>query len=294
MKLDRRTFLKSFGVTAAGLILGGFENRYAYGTESLDLLKSPIILKGVETSYDDYCNNIKESENSALDSLRICEAVWHNPEGLKSKVEDSGKLVPFFGDTTVITMDEETKEISTFYQKKIIEAVPEVFAEPLDEKYFHITIHDLSNGPVETDDLKSRMEKNKLLCREAFNKLAEYFEKYPEQAVIKVRSTCLLPHATVSIRFIPETERDYRILFNIYNLLEEVLYLEYWLRLHISLCYFKPFPFTEEQMKLLYKVLEKYNKEMDFSVSMDFRKLAYQRFYDMNDYRDVFLVSESI
>ncbi|MCD4784817.1 MAG: hypothetical protein K8T10_13455 [Candidatus Eremiobacteraeota bacterium] len=257
-------------------------------------LTVPARLKGIETPFEEYSDTVRKEQLSSIDALKSPDVCWHDPEGLKEKVDGAGKLTPFWGDTVVVRTGKKETALATAVQKRVIEAVPDVFAKPLDPATFHITIHDLDNAPDKTDKLEDKMQGNKANCHKIFEELAGYFKKHPDQAVVKLKPSLVCPDATVSIGFLPATEKDYRTIMNLRNQFDKVVNLDNWLRMHISLCYFKPAPFSSEQRQKLHAVLHEVNKDLDLPVELDFRKLVYQRFNNMNSYHDKFSVSDCI
>jgi len=255
-------------------------------------LTGPARLVGKDTSYEDYCQLVHRNESRSIEALQDTDIYWHDIERLQNKVTDSGEHRPFYGDTTVVRMGPEEIEKAARIQKKIIQAVPEIFAEPLAEDGFHITIHDLSNNKENTAELQASMKHNKKQCRKMFGKLARHFAEHPDEAIINLKPSLISPDATVSMGFVPANEKDYRTVMNIRNLFDDIVDLGNVLKMHISLCYFKPFPFSDEDRGKLSAILKEMNEDLDFPVQLDLRRLAYQRFNDMNSYLDHFLVAD--
>ena len=89
------------------------------------------------------------------------------------------------------------------------------------------------------------------------------------------------------LSFVPASEEEYRTLFNVHKLFDEVVKLPYFLRPHVTLDYFLPRPFSEVDKQQLSKTLIEINKEELPSIELDLYKLYYQYFYSMDDYRNM-------
>lgn len=259
-------------------------------TDEIDLT-GPVKIRGVETSFKDYCEAVESSQDAAVEALKSPRVRWHDLDRLRKKVDEDGRYIPFYGDTLVVRSSEEDVERASALQKKIIEAVPGIFAEPLHPSTFHITIHDLDNGN-DRGKLEPKMDENREKVKREFKKLSEYFKKHPDQAIVYLKPSIVCPDATVSIKFLPASEKDYRTVMNLRDRFDKIVNLDNRLEMHVSLCYFKPKNFSGRQREKLYSVLTGVNKNLDFPVKMDLRNLAYQRFFSMNDYRDQFTMSD--
>ncbi|MBQ7888532.1 MAG: hypothetical protein IJ356_02095 [Erysipelotrichaceae bacterium] len=68
-----------------------------------------------------------------------------NPNCLK-KVNERGEFCQFYGDTLVYLLDDKVKNHCRYYQDQLYQYCEDVFAEPLNEETFHLTLHDLNNS----------------------------------------------------------------------------------------------------------------------------------------------------
>lgn len=79
-----------------------------------------------------------------------------NPN-LRMKVDETGRFLPFYGNTTVFLLDEETKTKLQQLQQELYHHAGWMLSQPLDPSTFHMTLHDLVNGPVRNQELLEKM-----------------------------------------------------------------------------------------------------------------------------------------
>jgi hypothetical protein len=250
----------------------------------------PVKLKNNPMNFDEYIKTINMEQTSSLNYLKSDDVQWSVPGSLKIKVNDEGVLLPFYGDTTVIPLEPEDIEPANEFQSRLRKNFSGMFAEALLPEHFHITLHDLSNG-AEEDPIAGQMEINRKKCSQIFENVEEYLQKHPEHSKVKLNSTYIYNSCNISIvlGFAPATDHDYRTIMNLYNYFDDVVYLNYWLRMHLTLSYFKPYQFSADEIHALAGELDLLNKNK-ITITLDMHKLAYQRFYSMNDYRTVMQV----
>jgi hypothetical protein len=248
-------------------------------------LTGPVSIKGEPWSYQHYVTLLTGEIDGAIDFLYQPDMEWSVPESLRAKVNQQGELTPFFGDTTVFSLsDGEIKKVGA-----LIDTLQptSLFATPLDRQQLHMTLHDLNNSPRK-EEVSTAMESTQLQTEKIMQQLNLYLERHPEDRYINMVSTkafdCL--NIAVLLGFKPASERDYKILMNLYNLFEPVVYLDYWLRPHVTLTYFKPRVPTEDEVALLRDSIERVNQH-SVELKLDIMELAYQHFYDMNSYQTV-------
>ena len=70
-----------------------------------------------------------------------------NPS-VSQKVNHENRFQPFYGDTIVFNLNEETKGKLSNIVNVLYDTVPECFTEKLVADTFHMTLHDLSNSPI--------------------------------------------------------------------------------------------------------------------------------------------------
>jgi hypothetical protein len=252
-------------------------------------LLNPVFWNCELIEYTDYCQTVKREQQSALEHLGHN---WIVPESLKAKVFEDGTLKPFFGDTIVSTLTLETSQQIKTIQDSLYQQNG-IFATKLDYRQFHVTIHDLNNGN-QRKEIEDKMTESCVACRQIFTQLADYFRQYPEQAIIKLEGTNVFPCLNISLLLglIPASDQDFRILLNVHNLFNEVVSLDYWLRPHITLAYFRPIKLSQPEIRNLSYLLAKHNPPQ-FQIQLDLKQLAYQIFEDMNHYQDEYLVQDA-
>lgn len=255
-------------------------------------LTIPVKLKNSPMDFEQYCNTIEREQTSSINWMTASDARWNVPDSLKVKVDEEGTLKPFFGDTVVIPNEKADISRLVAFKNELHHLVGDLCASPLLPEHFHITLHDLSNGR-RSESLENNMEDNSEKCRLIFERVAGYLYKNDDQANIKLISTYAYPSCNISavLGFAPKTDKDYRIIMNLYNLFDDVVYLNYWLRMHLTLTYFKPFEFSQRQMLELVDAFNNLNRNK-IEIQLNLWKMAYQRFDNMNDYKTIFSLAE--
>lgn len=252
----------------------------------MDLCLKPKV-KNKVMLYSDYCSILKrEIEEEHIKFAENC-IKWEIKEGVTRKVNTYGQYLKFCGDTIVWPCDEKSIKNCFELQKKVYSSCSDLLAEPLDPSFFHITIHDLNNefNVLNPNDLEIKMEDAKLQAFDVFKNLNDYLANNPEDSFINLNSIGLSTSNMVSfvLKFIPASERDFNIMMNLYNLFDEIVYLDYFLRPHISLGYFLPSNVGKYGMKEISKLME-YSRMHTIDVTVNIKEIVYQRFNDMNNY----------
>lgn len=197
-----------------------------------------------------------------------------NPN-LRKKVDEQGKLLPFGGNTVVFLLDPETCRAISKLQAELYEKAGWMLAEPLTEDTFHMTLHDLENGPPEDTDLPRRMG----LARE---KAAPMVESFREEAPIRMRATWMFNMVSTSIvlGLRPVDGEGWERLSRMYGELEQVRRLGYALTPHITLAYYRPGTWDASAAEALRSTL----RPVELEVTLDPARLVLQKFSDMNHY----------
>lgn len=248
-------------------------------------------MKGQDWTFNKYTETLNNEQIGSLNYLDSPDIVWNIPESLTHKVFEDGVLKPFFGDTTVFELTKkEVSKISPLIDK--LESIRDFLAEPLDSDHLHLTLHDLSNSPIE-GTVDTEMSVNHAKISKLFPRIKKYIEENPEYRKIKMVSTNAFPCLNISILlgFAPKTEKDFKALINLYNLFDDVVYIDHWLRPHVTLSYFKPKVLDKDQIGQLSTVLKEINSHK-VEIELDILELVYQRFYDMNQYETIFTLKE--
>ena len=201
---------------------------------------------------------------------------------LWKKVDEFGKMKTFVGNTTVFLLPEEVKAKIHVIQNKLYEVCPDVFAEPLVADTFHITLHDLLNGE-ESDDLKWRIGEIQHKAKQFVYQIAEKNEE------IRLKSSVLfnMVNTSMVLGFEPADEESCQKMMEYYELLQEVVYLNYPLTPHVTVAYFKPCRIEAEQVHDIQNVIHWVNKQEAIEVTLNTKMLVYQLFQHMNCYYSV-------
>ena len=206
-----------------------------------------------------------------------------NPSLVK-KVDEDNAFRTFYGDTIVFDLDNATKEKLAEYVGKIYERAPECFCEKLIPRTYHMTLHDLSNAPI-LDEVAAELFDNELKVLE--------FKKKIDACKIKMKSKCIfnMVNTSLVLGLYPVDEEEYEKLMKLYFFFDEVKELGYPLTPHITLAYYNVNGFSVESARKLEKVVADLN-ECELEVELNVKELYYQKFRSMNDYINIFSMSD--
>lgn len=200
-----------------------------------------------------------------------------NPN-LRKKVDEAGNLLPFLGNTVVFLMDDDTKEKLRQLQESLYRAVPDMLAQPLQMSTFHMTQHDLANGTPEQPGLQDYM-------RYTQERVSRILPGWKDAPPLRMKTTWLfnMVNTSIVLGLKPADEESWHRLDEMYTTLEDVVYLGYALTPHITMTYFLPGTYTQEQVQRLSSALRK----VDLEITLDMKNLVFQEFSDMNHYETV-------
>lgn len=200
-----------------------------------------------------------------------------NPN-LRKKVDESGAFIPYRGNTVVFLLEEAVKNRLAELQNSLYEAAGDMLAQRLGKDTFHMTLHDLVNGPKDTPGLQACMARTQ---REAGKQMRQWNEFPP----LRMRGTWIfnMVNTSLVLGLEPEDEQSARGLDEMYCRLESVVPLGYGMTPHITLAYFRPGEYGPEQLGRLREVL----RPVALSVELKPGQLVLQNFEDMNRYRTV-------
>lgn len=212
------------------------------------------------------------------DSLPHGEGLTIN-EKLARKVDVSGAMKPFMGNTVVFPLEGEVLEQIVLKQEMLYQECGPILAEPLMRGNFHITLHDLVNGE-DSHELRQRLAETEEAAILRVRRLAKRRE------TIRLRSTSLVNMVNTSLVlcFEPAKEEDCRRLMECYDALQEIVYLSYPLTPHVTLAYYKPGSIDVGQIDRIRKVMELVDRQEKIEVELHTEQLEYQMFSDMNHY----------
>lgn len=203
--------------------------------------------------------------------------VFQTNPNLEQKVKGE-KLLPYYGNTVVFQLDADVREVLKSCQRTLYEKAGWMLAEPLDPDTFHMTLHDLVNGPEETEQLRQQMA-------EAAEKAKALIRQWKDEPPISMFATWIFNMVDTSIvlGFCPANMEDYNRLDDMYMALEAVIPLKRALTPHVTLAYYRPGNYTIYDVKCLNKVLTPVS--LKFQLKME--DLVLQTFESMNCYQTV-------
>ena len=197
-----------------------------------------------------------------------------NPN-LTMKVDRAGKFLPFYGNTVVFDLSDRTKLTIRDLQEELYRSAGWMLSQKLDPATFHMTLHDLVNGPDLNEELQNRMDL-------AEGKVKAILENWKGLPPLRMTTTWLfnMVNTSIVLGLAPAGEDSWHRLDEMYTALEAVVPLGYALTPHITMAYFKPGIYTQYDLNYLRQVL--HPVELDVELAMG--NLAYQEFKDMNHY----------
>lgn len=198
-----------------------------------------------------------------------------NPN-LNKKVDPSGAFLPFYGNTVVFDLSHETKLALQDLQDALYHTAGWMMAQKLDPSTFHMTLHDLANAPVLSEELKSAMA-------QAEEKARPILKQWKNQPPLHMKTTWLfnMVNTSIVLGLAPADEDSWRRLDEMYTALESVVPLGYALTPHITMGYFKPGTYSQSDLAHLRQALH----PVELDVELKLENLFYQEFVDMNSYK---------
>lgn len=194
---------------------------------------------------------------------------------LSKKVNLAGNFLPFYGNTVVFDLSEDTKKALHGLQEALYRNAGWMLAQKLDPSTFHMTLHDLVNGVELSEDLKSRMAMAEVRAK-------IILESWKGQPPLRMKTTWLfnMVNTSIVLGLVPADEETWRRLDEMYTALESVVPLGYALTPHITMAYFKPGTYTQYDLNCLRPALH----PVVLGVELKFGNLFYQEFVNMNSY----------
>lgn len=210
---------------------------------------------------------------------------WHlngfeTPPSLLKKVDSQGNLLPFYGDTILFTLDDKCRQNLLQLQKALYEAAESVLSKPLSPQGFHLTLHDLSNGPS-LSQLADTMARNaagyRKICRDLDN------DGFPKQ--IRLHSTCVfqMMNTSIVVGYEPASAQEYDALMALYHRFDAICHLPYPLTPHVTLAYYRPGSVDSQTADALSQTCRLLSREKNELV-LDSSHLYYAEFADMDHY----------
>lgn len=194
--------------------------------------------------------------------------------GLKEKVDATGKLLPFQGNTVVFLLDENTKVGLQSVQARLHEMCGHMLAEPLQRSTFHMTLHDLANGEL----LPQRLQ----MAQQAKLALDEIRGLALPSIPMRATWTFNMVSTSIVLGLEPANENAWSQLDRLYERFQKVRPLGYALTPHITMAYFRPGVYEDTA------VLRQAVGPVELEVELDMGKLVLQDFDHMNAYHTVY------
>ena len=211
--------------------------------------------------------------------------VTKDARSLLVKVNKEGGLIPFWGNTVVFLLDEETRAWVREIRDELYGACADMLCtERLCEDTFHMTLHDLQSGASDSDIFTCVNDTRE----QALSVLTEVRAEMTAPIVMRPTWVFSMVNTSVVLGLEPMTEQDCARLMAAYERFHEVTPLPYpYLTPHITLAYYRPAEFGEEQLMRLRGVLALLSAAEKPVVELRAEDLVYQEFGSMNRYRTV-------
>ena len=233
--------------------------------------------------YNDFLSRISYQQPQ----LQLGEGKFEVAAGVSQKVNSENCFKAFYGDTVVFDLGGKTKKKLNKIIDKLYEEASECFCERLKEHTLHMTLHDLSAAD-NIEEIAADVFRNEV-------KLLRAIKKEPiESHKIQMQTNYIVNMANISLvmALVPADKTEWNKLQKLYSLVDKVRVCPYpYLTPHITLAYFNCNGFEQEAADKLKELVEKLNSK-SMEITLDTDKLFYQKFVSMNEYMNVFKLSE--
>lgn len=229
--------------------------------------------------YKDFLERISYQQNG----VQFAKGDFVPDKRVLGKVAPDNSLRDFFGDTIVFDLNSSTKEKISGIIEKLYEKFPECFAEKLNTSTLHMTLHDLS-ASEDLEKVSQDVFRNEI-------KLLEVLREQPvEVQTVQMKTNYIINMVNTSLvlTLVPADKDEWKKLQVLYALADKVRVCPYpYLTPHITLAYFSRKGFDENCSNELKKLADELNQKR-FNITLNTKKLVYQKFISMNDYISVF------
>lgn len=200
-------------------------------------------------------------------------------ENLLLKVAATGSMEPFIGNTVVFPLPEQTKQEISLIQRRLYQLCAPALAEPLEPAAFHMTLHDLLSGKP-TQELMDHIDCMKDSALNYIRRISDRGE------IVHLHSTALfnMVNTSMVLGFEPMDEESCRRLMTDYDLLQEVVCLDYPFTPHVTVAYFQPGTIKPEMVEKLRSVVDEVKAQKKIEMEISEKAVEYQLFSDMNHY----------
>ncbi len=230
-------------------------------------------------TYSEFLDRINSFEKS---ETYLGDDYFRGSASIALKVDKNNGFQPFYGDTVVFNLDDNTKKKLARIVDSIYSIAPECFCERLVSNTFHMTLHDLSNSPV-LENIAVELFENELKAVKKAEKIAVQKIKMRSKYIFNMVNTSLV------LGLYPINEEEYNKLMELYYLFDDVKKLGYPLTPHITLGYYNINGFSVESARKLENIVKELNRnEMEIEIELDTKELFYQKFLSMNEYINIF------
>ena len=259
----------------------------------INSLLDAVVIENNNTSFEQYLQIIRTEHHDAFSYFTSNQAQWYVPPSLQQKVGSDGLLLPYHGNTVVFPLSNATLKILKNIQNDMRSSA-DFFASALSEEHFHLTLHDLFHSDNLNSVTREINESGQEIVK-IFNGIKEMITVNPSIRYIDLVPSKIIPSVNTSIiiGYLPKTERDYLIIFNIYKLFDKIKKLPYFFRPHITMDYFTPRGLDRQQLETLRELLITANQYVLPEIKLDLMELSYQFFSSMDKYITVIKVNNN-
>ena len=215
---------------------------------------------------------------SVKNSLPDSGSFKHNPK-LEEKVSYRGGFLPFWGNTILFDLDDDTKARLKAIQDTLYAAAPDCLAQPIDPNTFHMTLHDLTAQvgfpkPVDYEYLRTTAAARSLV------------DQWQGQKPLQMRCGWVfnMVNTSMVVSLTPRDDDSAARLDAMYREAQQIVKLPYDLCPHITLAYFRPGSVNSLQIRKLRELIASHG-QIEFSLNME--NLRVCRFTDMNHYSPI-------
>ena len=197
-----------------------------------------------------------------------------NPN-LTQKVGPARNLCPYYGNTVVFDLQEDTKKELRKLQEELYAAAGWMLAKQLQPETFHMTLHSLHDGQELDEKLRRQMCKAEAEAKALLN-------QWQDRPGLNMRATWLfnMVRTSIVLGLEPADAESRAALEEMYTALEGVVPLNRKLTPHITMAYFYPGTYFPYEVDCLRKALH----QVRLQVKLEMKDLVLQNFTDMNHY----------
>ena len=210
---------------------------------------------------------------------RLPEAGFETARGCAAKVSESGRLLPFYGNTTIFDLHPCDIAWLTEIQDALYASCSGFLSERLRPETFHITLHDLFSGDA-WQPLEADVQRTLKHARQIVDGICQSF---PWGVHVRARALVNMVNTSVVLVFEPVDEENCRPLMQMHARLQEVVPLPYPLTPHVTLAYYRPGRISPEQTGRLQRIFDEIKIDGRI-MHLDVGRLHACTFTDMNHY----------